>query len=451
MGSTGSEGLREADRKTELPREHVLRRTLNAEVHARPFARLNAPEQATHLAMLSGEAGVAADYAHLVSLCRRYGVSPPDSAANHAWLDFGKFRLKWERHTEFCTYTFFRNAPLTCRPFERPVLDSLPADWVETIPGEVLAAVNLVLEPSDSPETSLESLTEGVPSLMGSEAFAAASVSGGAAVAFMDFAIDPRGFGRVVVNDRGLKPRQAGRLVQRLLEIETYRMLALLAVPLAREHGRELTLLGERLSAITQRLPEIQGLEEERELLSQITTLSARAEAIAAATQYRFSAAKAYYALVQRRIEELREGRVEGYQTLTQFVDRRLAPAMRTCEAVRERLDTLSRRLTRAGNLLRTRVDIQLEGQNRDLLQSMDRRARLQLRLQETVEGLSVAAITYYAVSLINYAARGVEASGVPLPVAGITAAAIPLVAGGVWYAIRRVRRYIERQNEGTA
>lgn len=425
-----------------LPEEHPLRRPLSAEVHARPFVHLSAPEQATHLAMLSGEGSQAADHAHLESLCARHGVQAPPRDANHALLDFGAYRLKWERHTEFCSYTFFRSELAGDDPFEHPVLDRVPAEWRDAIPGKLLTAVNIVLEPPDVPEREPDSVAQ----LMGSQAFAAAAVSGGAAIAYMDFSIDARGFGRIFVSDRGMKPRQAGRLVQRLFEVETYRMLALLALPLAREHGRDLTRLGDQLSGITQRLPEIQALEEERELLSEITTLSAQAERIAAATQYRFSASNAYYALVQRRIEELRETRVEGYQTFTEFVDRRLAPAMRTCQAVSDRLDSLSRRLTRAGNLLRTRVDIQLEGQNRDLLQSMDRRAHLQLRLQETVEGLSVAAITYYAVSLVGYAAKGVEASGVPLPVELLTAISIPLVAGGVWYAIRRVRRFIERQ-----
>ena len=158
------------------------------------------------------------------------------------------------------------------------------------------------------------------------------------------------------------------------------------------------------------------------------------------------AAARAYYALVRRRAEELREQRVEGIQTIEEFIDRRLAPAMRTCEAVAERLENLSRRVARASDLLRTRVDIQLEAQNRDLLQSMDRRARLQLRLQETVEGLSVAAITYYVASLVGYLAKAGEAVG--LPVNGDIAAglSIPIIAGLVWYGVRRLRRIVVRE-----
>jgi uncharacterized membrane-anchored protein len=424
-----------------LPGEHPLRRRLSNEVHARPFALLSAPERASHLAILTGE-GTDADRRHLEALCARYGVEAPGADANHVLLDFGDFRVKWERHTEFCTYTFFRGGPLPeSDPFGESAVDFVPRDWLARMPGELLAAVNLVLEPRDAPHRALDT----VPEILGSGNFAAAQVSGGAAVAFTDFAIDASGFCRVFVRDRWLKPRQAGRLVQRLLEIETYRMLALLAFPVARREGAALTRLGARLTEITQTMTEIGALEDERRLLEEITTLSAETEKIAAETQYRFSAARAYHALVQRRIEELREERVEGYQTFTEFVDRRLTPAMRTCEAVRDRLDTLSRRVTRASQLLRTRVDIQVEGQNRDLLASMDRRARLQLRLQETVEGLSVAAITYYAVGLVGYAAKALKDAGVVLPVDIVTGAAIPVVAGTVWYAIRRVRRMIEK------
>jgi uncharacterized membrane-anchored protein len=284
---------------------------------------------------------------------------------------------------------------------------------------------------------------------MSSANFAAAHCSGGAATAFMDFAMDAQGYGRVFVRDHSLRPRQAGRLVQRLMEIETYRMMALLAFPLARSRGGELTRMGNRLTDITHRMTEIRALEDERQLLVDITALSADVERVAAETSYRFSAASAYYALVERRIEELREQRLEGFQTFEEFMERRLTPAMRTCDAVRDRLETLSRRVTRAGQLLRTRVDIQVEGQNRDLLASMDRRAKLQLRLQETVEGLSLAAITYYAVGLVNYLTEGAVEAGLGVPVDVITAVAVPVIAISAYVGVRRVRKRIQQAEGG--
>lgn len=432
-----------AKTRVALPPESGLRRPLSDEVHARPFARLRAPERATHLALFTGEEGAEEDAHHLHRLCDRYDVTPPPEGANHCILDFDDFRLKWERHTEFCSYTFFVGTPLTAELYDRPALEAVPQDWVRGIPGELLVAVNLVLEPDDAPERPPDT----VPRFLSTENFAASKVSGGAATAFMDFAIDDNGFGRVYVRDHGLRPRQAGRLVQRILEVETYRMLALLALPLARRYGRELSDLGTRLSEIASHIGDISNLEEERRLLGELTSLSADAERIAAATAYRFSAARAYYALVQRRIEGLREERVEGFQTFAEFMERRMAPAMRTCEAVRERQDMLSKRVNRTSQLLRTRVDIQLEEQNVAVLNSMDKRAKLQLRLQETVETVSIAAVSYYVVGLIGYLSKGVKAVGVAVPVEITTGVAVPIVAGGVFIVMRQVRKVIERQN----
>ena len=423
----------------EALRDHPLRRQLTHEVHTRPYARLTAPQRASHLALLSGEAGAAADHGHVARLCAAFGVAPPGDGDTHFMADFGEFRLKWERHTEFSTYSFFCPGNSETEPFAQPVLDRVPRDWLEALPGELLVGIHAEIEPADRPERDPEELA----GMFASENFTGSLMSGDAATARMDFAINPDGFGRLLLSDRRLRPRQAGRLIQRLFEIETYRMMALLAFPLAKRQGSELDSAAKRLATITERMADIDTLEDERALLEELTALSEEIERMAARAGYRFAAARAYYAIVLSRIEELRETRIEGYQTIDEFMARRLAPAMRTCAAMRERLDRLSRRLERAGQLLRTRVDIHLEAQNRDLLRSMNRRAKLQLRLQETVEGLSVAAISYYLVGLINYAAKAVKAGGLAFDVDLVTGLSIPVVALLVWTGVRRVRRMV--------
>ena len=65
------------------------------------------------------------------------------------------------------------------------------------------------------------------------------------------------------------------------------------------------------------------------------------------------------------------------------------------------------------------------EGFQTNLLGAMNRRQQLQLRLQATVEGLSVAAITYYIVGLVGYAAKGLKEGGA-LPHAITPAASRP-------------------------
>jgi len=422
-------------------REHALRIPLTNEVHARPYARLRAPERATYLAVVSGEDAMELDRLHVSRLCRYYGSAEPAGDAKHLMVDLGEYRLKWERHTEFSSYTFLQRASATEGLFQQPVINLVPQDWLKDIPGELLVGMHLELEPSDTPELTQESL----PSLFGAENFASSMVAGGAARATMDFAISADGFGRALVRDVSLQPQQAGRLCQRLFEIETYRMMALLAFPLVQRYGPQLTSAASRLMTITEKVTSIGSLEDEHQLFEELTRLSAEVERVAAETEYRFGASRAYFALVERRIRELREERVEGEQTIGEFMERRLAPAMRSCQSLANRLDRLSQRLARSSELLRTRVDIQLEAQNSSLLASMDRRARVQLRLQETVEGLSVAAITYYLVGLINYFARATEASGIPINTTIVTGFSIPVVIVLVWMGVRRIRRRLSQ------
>lgn len=429
--------------------EHPLRRSLSAEVHARPFTYLQATERATHLALFNGEDDSARDREKVAELCRRYSAPPPADGSNFHLVDLKGVRLRWERHTEFSTYTFFAREAVPKRDsggeahFSDPVIERLPQDWLESLPGEVIAAVHLEFENSEAPELDLQ----GVTRIMGTENFAASGVAGGAALAWMNFLINEDGFGRVLVRDRHLRPRQAGRLMQRLFEIETYRMMALLAFPLARRAASDISRMGRQLTEITREMEQSGGLDHEQALLDRLTALSGEIERLSAETSYRFGAARAYYALVVRRIAELREERLEGFQTIEEFMDRRLAPAMRTCEAVAERLDSLAERIPRSAQLLRTHVDIAMEAQNRDLLASMDRRAQLQLRLQETVEGLSVAAITYYGVGLVAYIAKALKQAGVPVPTDIVPGLAVPALAAVVWIAIRRLRSRLMRHS----
>lgn len=136
----------------------------------------------------------------------------------------------------------------------------------------------------------------------------------------------------------------------------------------------------------------------------------------------------------------LREQTLGGYTRWSSFLERRMAPAMRTCQTLENRQADLSRRLERAANLLRTRIDVELEQQNRQLLSSMNRRARLQLRLQQWVEGLSVAAVSYYVIGLINYIAKGAYDSGMGINPELVTALAVVPVVLGIWLFVRFIR-----------
>jgi uncharacterized membrane-anchored protein len=418
-----------------LPADHPARLPLNNEVHARPPEALPARTRVTYLVLF----GVL-DMAPVTDLCKRYGIQPPAESANHFSADLGPFRLKWERHTEFTRFWFLVPARGTSKLFEETALQAVPKDWLEALPGEVLVANHVELLPLPKPKLDEDKLSQ---QYFDGNALVGAMVAGGLGKAYADFRIHPDGFGRVLIYDNGMTPRQRGRTVQRLLEVDTYRVLALLGLPLSRELMPKLGEFERNLGAITTAM---KGADEADEpgLLDRLTKLHADVVRQHTGSQFRFSAARAYADLVALRISELREGRIEGLQMFAEFTERRLSPAMRTCEAAASRLATISERVARATQLLSTRVDISREKQNQALLESMDRRAHLQLRLQETVEGLSIAAITYYIVGLVGYAAKGAMAAGL-LPVSSdvVTALAIPVVLIIVALGVRRVRKSI--------
>ncbi len=434
---------RSAEAASRPLKDHALRVVLTNEVHARPSETLATPVRATMLAMLSGEGASEADRQQLEKLCDWAGVPRPPAGATHYSGSFGSFRLKWERHTEFSTWTVFRpsaaSAGALVDPFLDPALNAVPREWLAGLPGELMVGVHVAVLDADAPEPSANMLA----AMFGSESYVGTRIAGRAATAWTDFRIHGDGFSRVLVADHTMTGHQAGRIVQRLLEIETYRVMALLALPVARGVLPRIGPIETDLADLTARIAKLRGLEDERELLDRLTLLAAQTEQIAAETAYRFGAAQAYYELVEKRIEELREVRIEGLPTVGEFMDRRLAPAIRTCEAVQSRLDALSQRVARASNLLRTRVEIAVEGQNAELLQSMDKRAQLQLRLQETVEGLSVVAISYYLVGIVGYAAKGLKGFGMKVDPDVIVGLMIPVIIAFVWSGVRRIRKVI--------
>lgn len=431
-------------------KDHPLRESLARELHARPYETVRAPLRASHIALVPAEPGVAPhdDRDNLADLCGRYGVAPPAADANHFSADLGPFRLRWEKHTEFSTYTFLCDESFT-EPFAAPVIGQVPDDWLAALPGQVLAAAHLAFEPADTPERS----PQGLADVFAGNTVVGATVAGGRAVAWSDFRLHD-GFSRILVRDVALgersAERQAGRLMQRLLEINAYRAMALLALPLARAAGPRIHDADRRLAAIAADMAG-NSARPDAELLHQLSAIAADIEQVAAETSDRFGAARAYHALVDQRLSDLRQQRIEGLQTFTEFLDRRFGPAMATCRATADRQEDLSQRAARMASLLRTRVEVALSDQNSKLLESMNRRAKLALRLQQMVEGLSVVAISYYLVGLIGYGLKGLHKVGVPIdPELGM-AVSIPVAVGAVWYSIHHIRRRLLKVRDGEA
>ncbi|MGH1368794.1 MAG: DUF3422 family protein [Maritimibacter sp.] len=382
-------------------KDHELRYALANELHARPFPSVDAPCFAAFLAVKRPENAVArdraADIAHLHVLLDRYGAAHPQPGANHYFGEIGKYRLKWEQHTEFVTYTIFGDGN-SHQPFDPNAFDVFPAEWLAEIPGVRVSSALIRVEPLPAEELIRKKIdTWFVP-----ESVAAAYVLDRDAIVAGDFRIDQGGHLRFAVfAGTSCSARRIGRIVQRICEIETYKQMSMLGLARARNIQSRLSGVGEELSGLVAGMGEADAGSEER--LSELLQISAELEQITAQTSFRFGATGAYEAIVGQRISVMREERWDGRQTFNEFMTRRYDPAMRTVKSVERQLHDMAERSMRAGDLLRTRVDVERSAQNQKLLESMDRRADLQLRLQETVEGLSVVAISYYAVSLLAY------------------------------------------------
>ncbi|HVY57348.1 MAG TPA: DUF3422 domain-containing protein [Xanthobacteraceae bacterium] len=414
---------------------HPLRAAVLGEVHARPFTAIETPRRVLHFAFDTSADRGEADRAALIDFCTRRGLAAPERGEKHHRVTFGGTALRWEQHSEFTTYTWElpSEAPSPgAVPFHPPASALATVMKIVPQPGPALVAIDLHLVSADgvAPER-----------LFDRASLAVAENSDGTALYATDFQPDPAGFVRILVVDRGLGAERAGALVQRLLELETYRTLALLGLPEAQRLAPSVQRIETRLADVTEQMRGSQGLAANHHLLDELTALAAELEAGAAASLFRFGASRAYNEIVYLRLETIGERKVGGLPTWSSFLARRMAPAMRTCITMTERQGNLSRKLARAAQLLRTRVDIELEQQNRDLLRSMNERTRMQLRLQATVEGLSVAAISYYVVGLIGYVAKGAHDAGAPLEPTYVSAIAVPLVVVAIWYVVRRIRR----------
>ena len=422
--------------------DHPLRYQLANELHARPFPSLEAPCRAVYLAIKQPQSAASRDKSqdldHLKALLDRYGTAHPQPGATHFFGQIGQHSLKWEQHTEFVTYTVFLKG-VTDRPFDPADMEVFPKDWLASAPGVLVTSALIRVE--DRPEE--QQISSVLEDWFVSESLAVSRVIDDEAIVAGDFRIDPAGHMRFgVFVWPGTGRRRVGRIVQRLCEIETYKTMSMLGFSRVREIGPRMGEIDNELTALMSNMTNGDGQEEDR--LKSLLSVSAELENLSAQTSFRFGATGAYEAIVEQRVSVLREERFDGRQTFAEFMTRRYDPAMRTVKSAERRLSAMAARAMRAGDLLRTRVEVQRSAQNQQLLESMNQRADMQLRLQRTVEGLSVVAISYYAVSLAGYLMYPVsEALG--LSKGMVTALITVPVVLLVWLAIRRIRKLVEQ------
>lgn len=418
---------------------HPLRARILAEVHARPSTPIEVPRRILHFGFLTDHWAAAKDRAAFEAFCLARACPAPPADAKHHRVELPPATLRWEHHGEFATYTWEFPAEENQPPF-RPGPNELAHPMrLLPQPGPMLVSVDLHILPE-------KTVGETFRHLFGATQLAAADIEEGAARAATDFHQDAFGFVRILVLDRKLAPVQAGALVQRLLEIETYRTLALLGLPEAQDQIPSIRRIETELPLLMNEMRNAAGVEANRHLLDRLTGLSADLEAGAARGLFRFGATRAYAEILEARLASLGERALGGLPTFASFLSRRLAPAIHTCAATQVRQENLSRKLARAAQLLRTRVEIELESQNNDVLQKMNMRARMQLRLQQMVEGLSIIALTYYISAIFHLVFEGAHTRVVSLDPTLATAIVVPFAFLFAALMLRRIRKHFEEE-----
>jgi len=425
--------------------DHPERIALSNELHARPFPQINAPGRAGNIAIARDPENPDADRIFLEQLLDHYGASHPAPDADHHFADLGRVKLKWERHSEFCTFLLFKDGPAS-EGFSGHIFSHFPSEWLATAPGKMLSSSLVRIEHAATKAEVESRMDDETKDWFVRESRAVSYAANGTAAVASDFRLDENGHIRFVVYMIGeALPHRTGRTVQRLIEIETYKSVAMLTLPVARCVFKALQPLENELSGIVREMSDTGASPQEA--LDRLLDISAQIEKLAAQTAFRFSAGKAYSAIVWQRIEVLHEQQLLGSMLIRDFMNRRFAPAMRTCTAARERLDLLSARATRASRLLSTRVNVQANQQSQSLLRQMDKRAQQQIHLQQTVEGLSIFAISYYAVNLLTKLLKPAAVyAGLSEKMLG--AALVPPVLLAVWLAGRRIAKSIHKDDD---
>lgn len=415
---------------------------LSNEWHARPLLTLPSPLRCSHMVCLRGETSLDERREQFAEFCESQGQSRPSKDSRHHSVHVGNCLLKWEGHTEADSYTLLvaGNAE---PPFAAPAISFLDAGMRSKLVDQLFLGVHIEVICGD--ESPQESRQQRVRALLGRQDIYGGSISDGEGEIWSSFRLDAEGFSRIVIIDSELSEARLSRQVQRVLEIETYRMLAMLGLPAARDVMGTLGELEPALDAVIEQIAHRDADPALERSLERITRIAAKVEHVAAAHAYRFAAARAYNGIVERRIAELKEVQRDSAPRYTTFLQKTLMPAMRTCEAAERRTQELAQRVTRATQLLDSMVDMDQKKQNQAILESLAERANLQLRLQQSVEGFSIFAITYYAVGLLGYLFKSGKSLGLSINPDLLTGVTAPVVLAIVWLSVRSIKNRLKR------
>lgn len=409
--------------------DHTNRAEVLAELHARPVEPVSSPSMVRRVAMSFDQSPDAAEIVmrDFQEWCNKSGIVPPESNARYHRFDVRGYLVTWELHTEFVSLTWV----------SPPESDEF---WPEEVGLSAMHNGALVSA------TAIEVLSATAISQLRLDRYHKASlcfsqIENGDAQIATDFIADSNGFTRfVLAAGKQTDDQRLGVIVRRLLEIETYRTFALLGLPLARQVAPKLATLERQLGKLVEEMGATGSSGDGQETLAYLHALTLQLNQTVEFTSYRFSASRAYGEILNRRLTRLGERTSSGFSTLERYLANRVDPALATCLAIEKRQTDLGQKLERVTEFLNTRIGLEVQLQNAQVMDRISKTSDSQYRLQRTVEGLSVIAISYYAIGIIGYLLNGLSvAVHFSKPVA--TAVLVPLVLGMVWFSIRRVTR----------
>ncbi len=431
----------------DLRSDHPQRYALHHEIHARPPIALWSNERVISQAFVLDGVSRRQHTAWIERASKGFPLH--NGGLHHSSIRVlelaappSRILLKWEMHGEFVAVTlFFQQSSATAfesreQALQRAgvLLQNANAQGLHELTGQRLVALDIMVEQAPHYRDAFEVAKR----FRNNTVVGSIITSNQNAQLWTDLQLDEAGFIQMVVRGEHLGSRQTGRAIQRLIDIETYRMMALLALPSAKALAEPLRSAEQELAAVSEKIAAAQkketiDLSVDAQLLGDVSALAAKVEGWMSANGLRFTAAEAYYELVKRSLIETHETVIPGVQTLSTFMDRRFEPAMRTCRWTVRRLRDLSDRISRTTQILKTRIEFVNESQQQALLASMDRRAKLQLRLQQTVEGLSIIVMTYYATGLLQYIAKGLKGIGLSVDPDLVALVSVPVIAIGLY------------------
>jgi len=409
---------------------HPDRDAVLGELHARPIDLVEAGIRVRRLILVveprSGVIRQAME--RFAAFAAEHGFDLADPQARQSTFSTGPRTVTWEFHTEFITVTWTSS------------LED-EENWPDDIGLKALGDAKLV-GGTRIDVIAEEVLPQGLLNSFAPASLSAAAVEGGKAQVATDFVPDPDGFIRFEFASGGLTPFRRSITLRRLLEVETYRTMALLALPMARTFSPVLRAVETELESPIEDLGEAVSAEDIRQRLNGLHDLSVRGGQISERLGYRFAASKAYGAILHSRLEKLRETALGQGSSLTSFIGNRVDPALETYQAINKRISVLFTKIERGIELLNLRIGLDMQTQNSEVLSTIAETSQSQFRLQRTVEGLSTIAITYYLLGILGYAfAAPIETLHWDKTL--VLSIAAPFAFIGVWLFMRAIRKQV--------